>query len=897
MLKRMDQIKVYKTFIADWEAEIRKDHESGASGRKTATDRGMVMDVFLDSVFQLACENHDFCSKSPISLVAIGGYGRGLLNPGSDIDLLFLLPKDHHAIPKDTKELVEEILYVLWDMNYKVGHASRSVQECLAEAKRDPLNRTALIDARLLVGSKSLFSELEAQFFSQCVVKKRESFLAERRGDIVQRHKKYSGTVFLQEPNVKESPGGLRDFHNLQWVMYAIRETKDLSLLRKEGKLTEKAHRELEAAFDFLLRVRSDLHYVTQTSSDILTLRLQGVLADRFDYQQENILRRIEAFMRDYYTHVKHVHQHTLSVFEMFEIEIEDKYSSSWRNKLLGHKEHEESFLRFISKSGRIYPKDDTIFTAEPALMMRLFLETQKRSLRLSPPMRKLVKGDLYLVDERFRGDPEIKAFFRQIVSQKGNVARSLRQMHRVGFLGAYFPEFGALTCLVQHEFFHRYTADEHTLRCIDELDALFHSDSEELSLYRKRYLEIDDPYSLCIAMLMHDAGRAENVREHIDGSAILAAQVCDRMKIRGESRRLITFLVDHHLTLFRTATKMDTSDPRVIEDFARQMKEVEYLDMLLVFTYADSKGTNEDGWSAWKESLILRLYNSARHYLLENEHASEEFESNKADLKRATLSLTETGVTSDQIDAHFAQMPDGYFRYRHPRDIALHASLISEFKRQQSASPDAMSCALAWGHHDKLGYSFLNLVAHDQAYLLERVSHALASCKLNILSADVFTRPDGIVLDLIRVNDRRGEAILSENKRSQVEQAIRQTRAADEVSKDDLKVERSIMSSEAPGITVPTGVWIDNVENPHYSILSIQAVDRLGLLFEILREVRRSNFSTARARICTENGVAMDSIYITDQNGRKIEDEDALAGLVTSIRSFIKTKDPTVPE
>jgi len=543
---------------------------NGAGGIEIATMMSKLIDIVLQSMFD--CATARLGSEPKLSLIADGGYGRGTLNPGSDIDLLFLLPFASNKLTKELEAFVEEILYLLWDLNFKVGHASRSVSECIAEAKRDPLNRTSLLDARLLAGDTALFKKLESQFFSTCLENSLDEFLEERRNDIVTRHKKYSGTVFLQEPNVKESPGGLRDYHNLMWILYARRESRDLITLVEEKSLTRKAYRELTEAYEFLMHVRNDLHYSTDTSSDLLTLRLQGVVADNFGYPQENILRRIESFMREFYTHVKNLHQHTLSIFEIFQIEIEDNYSLSWAKRLLGGGKSapkEEAFVCYKSRGTRIYPLNQTIFEKEPAQLMQMFLECQKRGLRLSPPMRKLVKASLELVDQEFRRDPDVRSLFREILSAKGKVARSLRQMHRVGFLGTYMPEFGALTCLVQHEFFHRYTADEHTLRCIEQLDKLVNSDDPDTEIYRKLALDLADPYAMNIGMLMHDAGRAENVREHIDGSAILAVQVCDRLKLRGERRRLITFLVDHHLTLFRTATKMDTSDPQVIEEFA----------------------------------------------------------------------------------------------------------------------------------------------------------------------------------------------------------------------------------------------------------------------------------------------------------------------------------------
>ena len=591
-LSPADRIALYKSFLKSEESRILKLHRAGAGGLEIAGDRAALMDTILKSVLNSADYPRKEDSGLPIALVATGGYGRGQLNPRSDIDLLFLLPRASNKLPKALQDLVQEILYLLWDVGFKVGHACRSVSECIQQGKVDQENKTALMDARLIGGDAGLFEQFKTRFEKDCVTRGQEAFFALRRQDLRDRHLKYSHTVFLQEPNVKESCGGMRDYQNMQWVARAKTGSANLRDLVDSKMLTANAYREIEEAYDFLHRVRNELHYHTGKGTDQLTLQLQGVVAIAFAYPQRNILRSTEAFMRDYYRHTRHIYQHSSSLMEAFEIEQDSRAESGIRSYLTFRKKSREEFDGFIARDGRLFPANQDIFKEDMHRMMRLFQHCQLRNLKLSPPLRRLIASHWPDIDRQFRYSKTNRQTFQAILERKGEVARILRLMHRIGFLGRYLPEFGALDCLVQHEFFHRYTADEHTLRCIDQLDMLVSEEDPRRGIYRRLFHEIQDSYALYLALILHDTGRAENVREHIDGSAMLASKLCNRLQIHGARRTLIMFLVDNHLTFWRTATSRNLDDPEVIEEFASIVKTPSNLDALLLFTYVDSNGT-----------------------------------------------------------------------------------------------------------------------------------------------------------------------------------------------------------------------------------------------------------------------------------------------------------------
>ncbi len=890
-LSPAERIALYRRFLKIEEHRIKLRHRAGAGGLEIAGARAELLDVVLRSLFDLALSKR---KEAPVlALAAIGGYGRGTLNPGSDIDLLFLLPRASNKLPEDLSSLIQEILYLMWDVGFKVGHACRSVAECIEQSKADPQNKTAMIDARLLAGDKKLFAEFQARFDKECIKKGQEAFFDLRRQDLRSRHQKFSKTVFLQEPNVKEGCGGMRDYHNIRWVARVKRGSTDLQDLVEAKMLTSIALRRIDAAYDFLHRVRNELHYQAGRGSDQLTLRLQGVVATNFRYPQRSILRRTEAFMRDYYRHTRSLYQHTGSLMESFEIEQEEQEDRGGLKSFLTlRRKKREEFDGFISRQGRIYPLNNEIFQEDPSRMMRMFQHTQVRNLKLSPPMRRLIKAHREDIDRPFRYAKANRETFQAILERKGDVARTLRQMHRVGFLGRYLPEFGALDCLVQHEFFHRYTADEHTLRCIEELDALVGTEEPRKEIYRRLLHEAEDPYALYLALILHDTGRAENVREHIDGSAMLAARLCNRLQVHGPRRALIMYLVDHHLTFWRFATTRNIEDPDVVAEFARIVKTKERLDLLLLFTYADSNGTNNETWSSWKETLMLQLHSSTRIFLKEGrERYAASIRTEKKNLKEEVKASLK-GEDDAAVDEHFKRMPDSYFRFREAASVAAHVKAV--LKLEPRSSVDRFDCSLQWVDMPEKGYTELVIATYDRPLLLEKICCALASEELNILSADFFTRSDGVVLDIFRVCTTNFEPVSDLSLRKRLSTTLVEVGLLEkyEHARYFRRKPNLLRPKDDHGMAFPVRAYVSNDLHPACTAIEIQAVDRIGLLHDLFHAINTHGLNTANARISTEKGAAMDTFYVTTLDGKKVADEELLTRLRHSIEDLIGKKD-----
>ena len=883
-LTQAESAQMVMRFIKEEEASILKKHQDGAGGIEIASARADLLDAVLTVMFKAAIGRHGD-ETTAVTLVAQGGYGRGHLNPGSDLDLLFLLPRASHKLPKAISSTIEEILYILWDAGFKVGHASRSIAECISEARNDQQNKTALMDARFVAGDRNLFSTFTKRFDKECVKKGQEAFLDLRRKDLRSRHGKYSHTVFLQEPHVKESCGGLRDYQNVLWVARVKLGFKSLEELVTAKIITKSTCQQLTRGYDFLQRVRNELHYESGRCTDTLTLRLQGVVATNFKYPQKTILRRCEAFMRDYYRHTRAIYTHSTSLMEYFEIERQDHGGLLGMIPFAKKRQKVAKFDGFVARNGRIFLENTKVLKEDPNRLMRLFQHCQIRSLTLSPQARKYIHIASKKIDRAFRYNASNRETFRAILERKGEVGRILRLMHRTKVLDNYLPEFGAMDCLVQHEFFHRYTADEHTLRCIDQLDSLYDARDDEdpgHKLFRKLLHDIQDPYALYLSLILHDSGRAENVREHIDGSTMLADKVCRRLQIRGGRRSMIMFLVDHHLTFWRYATSRNLEDLSVIEEFARIMKDKRNLDALLLFTWADSNGTNDEAWSPWKETLMLQLYRSTRLWLEKGkEHFHSSLTEHKNDLLERCRKLLSAGY-HDQMEQHFERMPSTYFRFREPRNISLHIKSVQAFlKRDAKLTEGEFNCDMTWIDRDDRSHTELLVTAWNRPLFLEKVCCALAAHEINIISSDVYTRTDGIVCDLFQVCTMDHSPVTSERDRKRVLETFLAINQDPDPHKDYqpqkfLKRKTNLLRTDKTdeGIPFPTTVQVSNELSPTCTAIEIQALDRIGLLHDLFLTIDRLGLATVHARICTEKGAAMDTIYVTWPDGNKILDE-----------------------
>jgi [protein-PII] uridylyltransferase len=595
--------------------------------------------------------------------------------------------------------------------------------------------------------------------------------------------------------------------------------------------------------------------------------------------------------MRDYYRHTRHLYQHTTSLMEAFQIEQDQRAESGIRSFLTFRKKNREEFDGFIARDRLLFPAHQEIFKEDQSRLMRLFQHCQVRNLKLSPQIRRLIANHWEDIDKGFRYSKTNRQIFQSILERKGEVARILRLMHRIGFLGRYLPEFGALDCLVQHEFFHRYTADEHTLRCIEQLDQLVSEDNPRRAIYRRLFHEIQDPYALYLALILHDTGRAENVREHTDGSAMLAARLCNRLQIQGARRTLIMFLVDNHLTFWRTATTRNLDDPEVIAEFAAIVKHSSNLDALMLFTFVDSNGTSPDAWSGWKESLMLQLHSATRNFLLNGrEKYAKKLDADRLALRDEVIGQMREDYHPD-VNKHFELMPASAFHFRQAGHIVTQVRTVRHFLQREDESGDPLASCIKWIDLTDKGYTEL---VRDKPLLLEKVCCALASEQINILSADLFTRQDGIVVNIFRVCTTNFEPVSDTSTRKRFLTIFEDILKAEEYEPERYLRRRVnfLKPRNDHDIPVPVQAYVSNELHPSCTTVELQALDRIGLLHDLFHTINHYGLNTAHARICTEKGVAMDTLYITTAEGKKVLDPEVLKQLEERFSSLITRPD-----
>ena len=870
-------LALYKKFLKIENHRLRLKHQAGGGGREIAQQRAVLVDIVLRHLYNAATRGTTPGGAGcGIALVAIGGFGRGELSPHSDVDLMFL----HEAavVPPQIGIIIESILRMLWDVGFKVGHSTRSIEGAVKQANVDMLSKTSLLESRFIAGDRTLHDAFKVEFEKKCIVGHEAEYLAQRLENQKERHLKNGSKVTMQEPNIKSGCGSLRDYHNLIWVSIFTHRAGSTGRLVELKLLPESERRKLDRAYDFLLRVRTELHYLNKRASDTLSHVYQLQVATKLGYEQKSPLRRIEAFMRDYYQHARAIFQITETTVAKLSMPGE-KAAPKGMLRFLKRKEERECFDGFYLSDGLLYPESREIFKEDPFRMMRAFQHAQLRHVAFAPELQTLLRRRLQLVDRTYTYARSARETFAAILSRKGEVGRIVRMMHECDFLGRYLPEWAPLTCLVQHEFFHRYTADEHTLICLEKLDELIDTQSERLQGYREVFKKIEDPFVLYLAMLLHDVGKASNARFHAEASAMAASRIAARLQLQSEQRKMMILLVDQHILLSSTAQRRNVEDPATISEFANAVRNQANLDALMLVTLADGQGVGDNTWSDWKESLVWQLYRSASRYLAEGEAF---FEQRVLERKTTQESvLKRLGATyAGEVEGHFLFMPDIYFNTFEEMAIASHIRLFHTFF--ETREQDGLTPAIRWIPRPDRGHSELWVCTWDRKHLLAKIAGSLAVAHLNILSADIYTRGDDLVFDVFRVCDTKFQAVTNAKDVALVENTLNEA-----LSREDFDFRVALQKAShrtafhlSQELEFPTRIVIDNDTHPVYTVVDIQTPDRLGLLYNILTGFGEAGLNIALSRIATEKGAAIDSFYVTDAEGGKIKETESVARL-----------------
>jgi [protein-PII] uridylyltransferase len=595
--------------------------------------------------------------------------------------------------------------------------------------------------------------------------------------------------------------------------------------------------------------------------------------------------------MREYYEHTRNIFRVTERITEQFLTGQATARTRSLFSFLPLIRSDETQLDSFFIRNRQLYANRRDLFQQDPVQMMRVFQLAQEHNVDLSPELEDLLSRRLGQITRTYQYAKAPREIFKVLLSRKGEVGRVLRIMHRVDFLGRYIPEFGQLTCLVQHEFFHRYTADEHTLVCIDKLDALARTEDGKLVAYRKLFEQLEDAFVLYLALLLHDTGKAVRARPHSEASALFAQRVATRLQLSPEQRKSLILLVDHHVTLSNIAQQRNLDDPATVVEFAGIVKHQTNLNALMLLTLADGQGTGASAWSDWKESLVWQLYHATTQYLADQESYYEETKIERQNLRSAVAEKLPVDY-ADEIEAHFDFMPEGYFRAVTVPQIISHLKLFRNFLGNVSVDAEQpLVPAVSWEPFADQGHTIASFCTWDREQLLAKIAGSFSVVPINILSVDIFPRGDNAVLDIFHVCDTKGRAITDQRDFTMVEKTLRRALENERFDFGPLleKVRRESRHRPAQEIEFPTHIAIDNKAHPGYTLIQIQTPDRLGLLYDLLTCLGQEGVAITFSRISTQNGAAIDTFYVTDSTTRgKISESQRIAALQRKLQNAL---------
>ncbi|MCO5063720.1 MAG: [protein-PII] uridylyltransferase [Rhizobiaceae bacterium] len=862
---RAQVLTILKEELRAGRAEAEAGLTRTGDGTRCAERLCQLMDELIRVIYDFAVQ-HVYRSKNPstaerMAIVAVGGYGRGLLAPGSDIDLLFVLP--YKQTPWG-EQVVEYMLYMLWDMGLKVGHATRNVDECLRQSEADMTIRTSILEARYIWGERSLFDELVQRFDDEIVRNTGPEFVQSKLAERDARHSKGGESRYLVEPNVKDGKGGLRDLHTLFWIGKYFYRVRDPEELVEKGVFTRQEYLQFKKAEAFLWAVRCHMHFFAGKAEERLHFDMQREIAARLGYTDHPGLSAVERFMKHYFLVAKDVGDLT----RIFCAALEEEQAkhvpgfnrifatfSRRKRKIAGTSD-------FIVDNHRINVADDDVFRRDPVNLLRLFWFADRHGFEFHPDALKLLTRSLSLVDKNLRRDKEANRLFLDILTSDRNPELNLRRMNEAGLLGKLIPEFGRIVAMMQFSMYHHYTVDEHLIRCIGVLSQIEHGQGEKIHPLThtlmpglRRYRE-----ALYVAVLLHDVakGRPE---DHSEVGARIARRICPHMGMSPADTELVAWLVQNHLVMSMTAQTRDLNDRKTIDDFASIVQSVDRLKLLLVLTVCDIRGVGPGVWNGWKGQLLRTLYYETELLLTGGFSEVSRAERTQAARRRLEEALSDwpEGLGAKYASLHY----DNYLLTVDLADQVRHA----EFIRDADARGRKMATMVKVHRFEAV--TEITVLAQDHPRLLSVTTGACAAAGGNIVDAQIFTTSDGRALDTILIS-REFDHDEDELRRGQrVGQLIEDVLSGKSWLPDIIEKRKA---KRTRAFVIEPRAAVRNALSNRFSVIEVEGLDRPGLLSEITGALSDLLLDITSAHITTFGEKVIDTFYVTDLTGQKIE-------------------------
>lgn len=820
----------------------------------------------IDEVMRLLWGRFDW-SEERIALVAVGGYGRGELHPHSDIDLLILVDEDAES----QHAAIEGFVTQLWDVKLDIGHAVRTVAECVDAAQRDITVCTTLMESRLIVGSAALRVKMHDAVSADNIWPSAEFFRA-KWDEQKRRHAKYADTEYKLEPNVKSSPGGLRDVQTISWIALRHYRTGDPEALKALGFLTDDELHILERGRDFLWRVRWALHMVTGREENRLLFDHQRELARLFGFEDSDMRLAVEQFMQRYY-------RAALAISQLNEVLMQHFDQVILRSD--APEEIVELNPRFQVRNGLLEVKDEEVFDRTPSALLELFLlcAQDERIEGVHASTIRLARERRDLIDDSFRADPRNRRLFMEILRSPHKLALQLRRMNRFGILGKYLPEFGRIVGQMQHDLFHVYTVDAHTLEVVKNMRRLLYPENQEQFPVTSRVAgRLPKIELLYIAGLYHDIAKGRG-GDHSELGAVDARRFCEKHGVNKHDTDLVVWLVENHLLMSGTAQRKDISDPEVIREFATAVGSQTYLDYLLCLTVADINATNPTLWNAWRGSLLRQLYTETRRALqrgLDNQVGKEEAIANTQ--RRALERLEDRGFIAEEVENLWSEAGEDYFLREHVDDIVWHTEAIAQ--HYDKSTPLVLVKQDPVLQTDAATQIFIH--ARTQDYLFSVVAATLEQLHLSVHDARLYNSVDGMAMDTFYVLDESGESIANDTQRLEHIVEFLTRTLTDRDRFPEVVNRRTPRQVRYFAMPTETSMYVDTVKN--VSVLEVTTPDRPGLLARIGRIFFEHGIVLQAAKIATLGERVEDVFFITDANNQPLENPE----LVSNIRSAV---------
>lgn len=881
--RRSACLGAYKEALAKGRAEIKDRFLKSQDGAKAVVSYAYVIDQIIRVIHDIATMRlypaANPTESEKLSIVAVGGYGRGELAPQSDIDLLFL--HDYKLSPR-VEQVVEEILYTLWDMNLKVGHSTRSVPECIRQAKSDATIKTAMLESRFLWGERKLYDAFQKAFKKEILSGSGNgaAFLETKLAERDQRHERMGDSRYVLEPNIKDGKGGLRDLHTLYWAAKFLFNVGHISELIDLKILTRSEADGFAKAQQYLWTLRCHLHLLTGRSEERLTFDIQPELARRMGYKDHAGTSGVERFMKHYFLIAKSVGDLTRIFCAAFEAQHQKKPVFSLR-RLIGNKEIEG----FLQESGRLSQPARGHFKKNPVDMLRIFEVAHRNQLDIHPDAVKAITRNLRLIDKSLREDPDANDLFMKILTAAENPEGTLRRMNECGLFGKFMPDFGRVVAQMQYDMYHVYTTDEHTIRAIGILNRIENGElADDHPTATKVLPTILSREVLYIAVLLHDIAKGRGGDHSVLGADVARA-VCPKLGFTDEQTETVAWLVLHHLAMSNAAFKRDIDDPKTVIDFVELVQSPERLRLLLCLTVVDIRAVGPNVWNNWKASLLRELYNRARDFMDEGleGHGREQ----RAGAARDVLAESLGSWPEKQRQNHIDRLPDAYLLAFDEHQLIRHAEVIRDAEQRDQA------LALDIRTQPARAVTEITVYAADHPGLFARVSGALSVCGASIVDARIATFKDGMALDVFTVQDADGGAFQASAKLARLSVMVEQVLSGRVRPLEELDRYASQLPSRMEVFYVAPRVLIDNKASNTHTVIEVNGRDRPALVYRLTTALFRMGVQISTAKISTFGEQVVDVFYVKDVFGMKITHEAKLMEVRNGLRDVMAVAGP----